>query len=107
MTYPARSISAGASTSTACAGGRFLVSHQASASNWGSGLGGKAGAAGYWLSYVAVDNLTVGGRSVPIGVDYKVPGTPAPTCNSVAPAPTTASTALTPSTIAPLFSVFP
>ncbi len=88
-------------------GGSFPVFHQASASNWGSGLGGKAGAAGYWLSYVAADNLTVGGRSVPIGVDYKVPGSPAPTCGSAAPVPTTAATALTPSTIAALFSVFP
>lgn len=88
-------------------GGSFPLFHQASASSWDGGLGGKPGAAGYWLSYVATDKMTVGGRSVDVGVDYKTPGKSAPSCGSAVSLPTTATTALTQPAIAALFSVFP
>ena len=52
--------------------GSFPVFRQASAPSWASGLGGKPGAAGYWLSYVAADKLTVGTRTVDIGIDYQI-----------------------------------
>ncbi len=88
-------------------GGSFPVFRQASAPTWDSGLGGKAGVSGYWLSYVAVDKLTVGARPVDVGVDYKMPGTTATSCSSATPVPTTATSALTSSALASLFSVFP
>ena len=70
--------------------GSFPVFHQASAAGWEAGLGGKAGGQGYWLSYLAVDELESGGRAVPLGVDYKMPGKSAPACGSAtAPAFTT------------------
>lgn len=87
--------------------GSFPVFRQASAPSWASGLGGKPGAAGYWLSYVAADKLTVGTRTVDIGIDYQMPGKPAPPCGSASQAPTTTTTSLTASAISTLFSVFP
>jgi hypothetical protein len=88
-------------------GGSFPVFQQASAPSWAAGLGGKAGAAGYWLNYVAVDRLSVGKRAVPVGIDYAMPGRAAPSCASP-PATTGASTpSLTPDAISALFAVFP
>ncbi len=87
--------------------GSFPVFHQASATNWDAGLGGKPGAAGYWLSYVAADKLSMGGRQVDPGVDYKMPGHPIPSCGSATPQPSTATSSLTQPAIGALFSVFP
>jgi hypothetical protein len=60
----------------------FTVFHQWSAPNFAKGLGGKAGAEGYWLSYLAVDKLSVAGRTVTPGIDYAAPSAPPPSCGS-------------------------
>ncbi len=88
--------------------GSFRVFHQASASSWESGLGGRAGAAGYWLSYLAVDQLNAGGRTVPLGVDYTMPAKPVPSCGSAPGAAFTTPGAGKPSadSIATLFGLF-
>ena len=88
-------------------GGSFPVFQQTTAPSWASGLGGKAGAAGYWLSYIAADKLTTGARSVDVGIDYRMPAKPAPSCGTPAPSPAPATPSLTPSAISSLFSVFP
>jgi hypothetical protein len=87
-------------------GGSFPVFQQASAPNWAAGLGGRAGAAGYWLSYLAADRLTAGKRTVDLGIDYKMPRKATPSCASPPAAPAGATPSLTPSAISALFSVF-
>jgi len=90
-------------------GGSFTRFQRYQATDWTRGAGGKAGDQGYWLSFVALDRLNVAGRAVPLGVDYRYPGTQPPTCGSVSSAPTFSPPGAgkpQPEAIAKLFSVF-
>jgi hypothetical protein len=63
----------------------FTLFHQWSAPDFARGLGGKSGNEGYWLSYLAVDQLSVAGRTVTPGIDYAASAAPAPSCGSNVP----------------------
>ncbi len=66
-------------------GGSFRAFHQWTAPDFEKGVGGNAGAQGYWMSYLAADQFTLAGRSVKLGVDYGIPSGPAaPSCGSSA-----------------------
>ena len=89
--------------------GSFTRFQRYQAADWARGAGGKAGDQGYWLSFVALDKLNVAGRAVPLGVDYRYPGTQPPGCGSVSSAPTFSPPGAgkpAPEAIAKLFSVF-
>ncbi len=91
------------------AGGSFARFQRYQALSWAAGAGGRPGDQGYWLSFVAVDRLALGGRAVPLGVDYHYPGPAAPSCGSAQAAPAflpTGAARLTPAAIAGLFAVF-
>jgi hypothetical protein len=98
-----------AETRPDAAGGGFTRFQRSLAPSWTAGAGGRAGDQGYWLSFVAVDQLDVAGRSVPLGIDYRYPGPTPPSCGGAAAAPTFSPTGagrLTPDAIARLFAVF-
>lgn len=89
-------------------GGSFTRFQRYQATDWARGAGGKAGDQGYWLSFVALDQLNVAGRSVPLGVDYRYPSATPPAC-STSSAPTFSPPGAgkpAPEAIAKLFSVF-
>jgi len=90
------------------AGGSFPVFHRAVFPAWPAGFGGRAGDEGYWLSYLAVDRLRVGGRPVGLGIDYGMSGPRPPSCGSARPAtfgPPGAGR-MSPDAIGRLFAVF-
>src|SRR5215472_1710301 len=68
-------------------GGSFTRFQRYQAADWAGGARGRAGAQGYWLSFLAVDRLVVGGRTVPIGIDYGYPAPAAPSCGAGAAGP--------------------
>lgn len=89
-------------------GGSFTRFQRYQATDWARGAGGKAGDQGYWLSFVALDQLNVAGRSVPLGVDYRYPSATPPGCGTSS-APTFSPPGAgkpAPEAIATLFSVF-
>jgi len=90
------------------AAGGFPVFHRADAPTWSAGVGGRAGENGYWLSYLAVDRLRAGGRSVGPGIDYGMSGPRPPSCGSARPATfeTPGAGKMTPEAIGRIFSVF-
>ncbi|HKA51658.1 MAG TPA: hypothetical protein VKK19_18920, partial [Candidatus Dormibacteraeota bacterium] len=69
------------------AGGSFTRFQRYQAPDWVRGAGGKAGDQGYWLSFLAVDKLSVAGRAVPLGIDYAYPTSTPPNCGSTAATP--------------------
>jgi hypothetical protein len=90
------------------AAGGFPVFHRAAARNWSAGFGGNPGDEGYWLSFLAVDRLRAGGRSVSPGIDYGMPGPKPPTCGSprAASFATAGPGKMTPDGISGMFAVF-
>ena len=68
-------------------GGSFTRFQRYQAPDWDTGVGGTAGDQGYWLSFLAVDRLVAGGRTVPIGIDYRYPAAAAPACGTTAVGP--------------------
>lgn len=66
----------------------FRVFQQWNAADFATGLGGKAGSEGSWLTYLAVDKLSAPGRTVDVGIDYKMPGGTVPSCGAAAAKPT-------------------
>ena len=91
------------------AAGSFTRFQRYQAPDWARGAGGKAGDQGYWLSFVAVDKLSVAGRTVPLGIDYAYPATTPPPCGSTSGTPTFSPAGagkLTSDSIAKVFSIF-
>jgi len=55
--------------------------------NYAEGHGGQPGEEGYWLMWVAADDLELQGRAVAPGIDYEFSPTPPPSCGDQVPAP--------------------
>ncbi len=63
-------------------GPAFVHFHRLNAPNPDAGHGGPPGAEGYWLTHVAVNDMTMDGRQVKAGVDFQFMPTRAPQCGS-------------------------
>ena len=91
------------------ADGSFTRFQRYQAPDWAKGAGGQAGDQGYWLSFLAVDRLSVAGRAVPLGIDYAYPAATPPTCGSTAATPTFSPAGagkLTTDAIGRIFAIF-
>lgn len=55
--------------------------------NYAEGHGGAPGEEGYWLLWMAMDELELQGRRVAPGIDYEFSPTPPPSCGDDVPAP--------------------
>jgi hypothetical protein len=67
--------------------GAFPHFHRLTAPVYNQGHGGAPGEIGYWLTWLAVDEFTLGTRLVTPGIDYEFFPTPAPSCGDDVPKP--------------------
>src|SRR5918993_291621 len=88
----------------------FTHFHRYDAAEYAEGHGGDSGAAGYWLTWAAVDTFAArDGRQITPGIDYEFSPTPPPSCGADVPEPAfipEGADRLTPDEVASLASLF-